>query len=601
MDSQYSLSHTTTPHNTHTLALTTRTATGDEEEAPAGEGETDGDGVRRTTVIIEQFSRETREIQLETEKSPLKEVRLEETAGNSDAPHCCHVDLAPSSSFSELGFCAVGKDETTPVEDETAVTYRGMADDGLVTVDEGDTMPMEKDPNLDGKDGDLVRRPKLGCGAPSTSNYGERRTGTFNMAEFIQLARVVIDAGDHDSLTALEELKLKWETRFGKQPAANLFPGPAPLTEPPLVRGIRKALRTIIPPAIGVQSNENSIALRDGVFSSGSFIFGDIGGQTEAETANTRVSSRPVTFRPNLQFSGRKVTQIHDDAAADVIADSADDVIVADTGHDISNRKTLSYIAPTMQNGEVVVYLSLDTVRDGAKGWETTVVGYFLGKRPYYHHLKEFAFSVWPALREVTATTNGFFFFRFKSVIDMEEVIEGGPWLFQGQPIVLQKWEPGMAMRKLKHTQVPVWIKMRHLPMEFWTTKGLSTVASGVGKPLYPDAITRACTRLDFARVCVMIDVTQTLRKHIIIMTPDEDGGETPCKVDVEYEWLPPKCTDYMTLGHSAKECTLTKPQKQKKPPVKVYVPKVNTPPPTKPEKRQLNQETVVEVEEVTR
>ncbi|KAL2237253.1 UNVERIFIED_CONTAM: hypothetical protein Sindi_0917000 [Sesamum indicum] len=195
-----------------------------------------------------------------------------------------------------------------------------------------------------------------------------------------------------------------------------------------------------------------------------------------------------------------------------------------------STRKTLSFIAPTMQNGEVVVRPSLDAVRNGSKRWKSTAVGYFLGKRPYYHHLKEFAHSVWPALREVTATTNGFFFFQFKTVFDMEEIIEGGPWLFQGQPIVLQKWEPGMAMRKLKHTQVPVWIKLRHLPMEFWTTEGLSTVASGVGKPLYPDAITRACTRLDFARVCVMIDATQKLHKHIIVMAPDEEGGETPCK-----------------------------------------------------------------------
>ncbi|KAL2251931.1 UNVERIFIED_CONTAM: hypothetical protein Sindi_2315400, partial [Sesamum indicum] len=193
-----------------------------------------------------------------------------------------------------------------------------------------------------------------------------------------------------------------------------------------------------------------------------------------------------------------------------------------------STRKTLSFIAPTMQNGEVVVRPSLDAVRNGSKRWKSTAVGYFLGKRPYYHHLKEFAHSVWPALREVTATTNGFFFFQFKTVFDMEEIIEGGPWLFQGQPIVLQKWEPGMAMRKLKHTQVPVWIKLRHLPMEFWTTEGLSTVASGVGKPLYPDAITRACTRLDFARVCVMIDATQKLHKHIIVMAPDEEGGETP-------------------------------------------------------------------------
>ncbi|KAL2237638.1 UNVERIFIED_CONTAM: hypothetical protein Sindi_0955500 [Sesamum indicum] len=161
-----------------------------------------------------------------------------------------------------------------------------------------------------------------------------------------------------------------------------------------------------------------------------------------------------------------------------------------------------------MQNGEVIVRPTLDIIRNGSKRWRATAVGYFLGKRPYFYHLKEFAMSVWPNLKEVTSTNNGFFFLQFKSVAAMEDVIEGGPWLFQGQPIVLQKWEPGMVLRKLQHTQVPVWIKLRHLPVELWTDEGLSTVASGVGKPLHPDAITRACTRLDFARVCVMLDVT---------------------------------------------------------------------------------------------
>ncbi|KAL2230998.1 UNVERIFIED_CONTAM: hypothetical protein Sindi_1694200 [Sesamum indicum] len=134
-----------------------------------------------------------------------------------------------------------------------------------------------------------------------------------------------------------------------------------------------------------------------------------------------------------------------------------------------------------------------------------------------------------------------------------------------------------MVLRKLQHTQVPAWIKLRHLPVELWTEEGLSTVASGVGKPLYPGVVTRACTRLDFTRVCVMLDVTSNLPKHIIIMTPDEDGGESPCKVDVEYEWLPQKCKSCMKLGHSAKESVLNKP-KQAKPPIAVYVPKVGTP-----------------------
>ncbi|KAL2251386.1 UNVERIFIED_CONTAM: hypothetical protein Sindi_2260900 [Sesamum indicum] len=150
-----------------------------------------------------------------------------------------------------------------------------------------------------------------------------------------------------------------------------------------------------------------------------------------------------------------------------------------------SSPKTLSYIAPMIQNGEIIVRPTLDSIQKGSQRWRSTAVGYFVGKRPYFHHFKEYTKSVWPALREVNVTANRFFFFQFKTVIDMEEVIEGGPWLFQGQPIVLQKWEPGMVMRKLKHTQVPIWILLRHLPVELWIEEGLSMVASGVGKPLY--------------------------------------------------------------------------------------------------------------------
>ncbi|KAL0310276.1 UNVERIFIED_CONTAM: hypothetical protein Scaly_2943900 [Sesamum calycinum] len=168
-----------------------------------------------------------------------------------------------------------------------------------------------------------------------------------------------------------------------------------------------------------------------------------------------------------------------------------------------SSRKTLNFIPPSVQHGEVIVRPSIDIIRAGSQRWNTTAVGYFLGKKPYFHHLNEFVRSIWPAVRDVKATSNGFFFFQFETVAAMEEVIEGGPWLYLGQPIVLQKWEPGMVLRKLKHTEVPVWIKLRHLPVELWTTEGLSTVASGIGRPLYPDAITRSCTRLDFARVDV--------------------------------------------------------------------------------------------------
>ncbi|KAL0285440.1 UNVERIFIED_CONTAM: hypothetical protein Sradi_7174000, partial [Sesamum radiatum] len=176
-----------------------------------------------------------------------------------------------------------------------------------------------------------------------------------------------------------------------------------------------------------------------------------------------------------------------------------------------SSRKTLSYIPPTLQNGETIVRPSLDTIRNGAQRWATTAVGYFL------------EMGTGHGASEVTAYSG----------------------------------------TCLDQTETPT--------VELWTTEGLSIVASGVGKPLYPDAITRACTRLDFARVCVMLDISAKLLKHIVIMIPKEDGSEMACKVDVEYEWLPPKCTACHSLGHPIKDCPTMKP---KPPPVSVYVQK---------------------------
>ncbi|KAL2230742.1 UNVERIFIED_CONTAM: hypothetical protein Sindi_1668600, partial [Sesamum indicum] len=184
-------------------------------------------------------------------------------------------------------------------------------------------------------------------------------------------------------------------------------------------------------------------------------VTGDVSNNVEKISPTiTQVRSFPMDlFMGNIPLNGNSNM-----GADDKIADAFNN----------SSRRTLSYIPPRIQNGEVVVRPTMETIRNGSIKWKTTAVGYFLGKRPYFYHVKDFAFSAWPRLRE--------------------------------------KWEPGMAMRKLKHTQVPVWIKLRHLPLELWTEEDLSTVASGIGKPLYLDAITRACTRLDFARVCVMLD-----------------------------------------------------------------------------------------------
>ncbi|KAL0300440.1 UNVERIFIED_CONTAM: hypothetical protein Scaly_3046100 [Sesamum calycinum] len=80
--------------------------------------------------------------------------------------------------------------------------------------------------------------------------------------------------------------------------------------------------------------------------------------------------------------------------------------------------------------------------------------------------------------------------------------------------------------------------------MEYWTM----------------DSVTKQCSRLDYARVCVMLDYNSTLPKHVVIISPFLRGGrEVPVRVDIEYEWLPQRCKDCQSLGHTAAYCPETK------------------------------------------
>ncbi|KAL0287969.1 UNVERIFIED_CONTAM: hypothetical protein Sradi_7113500 [Sesamum radiatum] len=168
---------------------------------------------------------------------------------------------------------------------------------------------------------------------------------------------------------------------------------------------------------------------------------------------------------------------------------------------------------------EIVIRPSPAIIEKGSQRWQSTAVGYFLGKKPYFPHLESYARSNWRDLTQIAATSSGFYFFQFKNRVAMEDIIEEGPWLFQGQPIVLQCWEQGMSLRRQKHTQIPVWVRLKHLPFEFWTADGLSTVASSVGIPLYTDKITKSCSRLDFAR-----PVKVFVKKQQITATTAQSG-----------------------------------------------------------------------------
>ena len=98
---------------------------------------------------------------------------------------------------------------------------------------------------------------------------------------------------------------------------------------------------------------------------------------------------------------------------------------------------------------------------------------------------------------------------------------------------------------------MPIWAHIHNLPLEYWTTDGLSYIASAIGKPIYVDCMTAACRRISYARICIEVSAEDELLKTLEIGSDDTTYGE-PEKVSlkVEYPWTPVRCAHCKKFGH---------------------------------------------------
>ena len=97
---------------------------------------------------------------------------------------------------------------------------------------------------------------------------------------------------------------------------------------------------------------------------------------------------------------------------------------------------------------------------------------------------------------------------------------------------------------------IPIWIKLCQIPLEAWTTKGISALASRVGKPMVMDAMTNTMCkmgvgRVGYARILVEASAKKELPEVIEVVYRNEQK-EKVCRkiVKVEYDWKPPICNE---------------------------------------------------------
>jgi hypothetical protein len=177
------------------------------------------------------------------------------------------------------------------------------------------------------------------------------------------------------------------------------------------------------------------------------------------------------------------------------------------------------------------------------------LVGQFLDKPLPFFLVKKAVDSMWKQYGSVDVflMENGMYIFRFSDEMTRDEVLEAKLWNISNKPLILRRWEPGMQLLKLSLDSLPIWIKLKHLPMEFWSPTCLGYVASGVGKPLYADSVTEDQVRLGFARVLVEVNTTSIFPKELFL----KGIGGRMITVGVEYPWIPMQCSHCHAFGHA--------------------------------------------------
>ncbi|KAJ6405510.1 hypothetical protein OIU84_013469 [Salix udensis] len=222
----------------------------------------------------------------------------------------------------------------------------------------------------------------------------------------------------------------------------------------------------------------------------------------------------------------------------------ADKVRVSDS----TTRHTLEPLPQKPAGSRLKIPSSM--VMNSMDQWKKCIIGFFIGCKMPYHAVSSIAKKAWKpyGMDQVTTMADGFYVFRFRTEEAIGAVLERGPWMFGGKNIILQKWSPKLQFDKSRIASIPVWIRLKGLPLPLWTKQGLSLAASMVGTPLSCDEPTISCSRLDYARLCIELNASLPFVHQFEIESP---LTEEPQLVKVEYEWKPPRCERCQCYGHN--------------------------------------------------
>nr|XP_017257901.1 PREDICTED: uncharacterized protein LOC108227327 [Daucus carota subsp. sativus] len=197
-----------------------------------------------------------------------------------------------------------------------------------------------------------------------------------------------------------------------------------------------------------------------------------------------------------------------------------------------------------------------DEVEEAANKYDLCLVGRFLTEKTLNTRaMKSKMADIWRPVRgiNIKELKTGIFLFQFYHVDDMQWVMAGGPWSFDGAMLVINTVERGMDPLEIPLVELPFWIQLHGLPNGFMTEAAGVQLGNFFGSFLMYDPNNNSSIWRECMRIRIKIDVRKPLKRKKKICR--KNGTE--CIVQCKYERLGDFCFTCGMVTHTERFCNV--------------------------------------------
>ncbi|KAH9708700.1 reverse transcriptase domain-containing protein [Citrus sinensis] len=221
---------------------------------------------------------------------------------------------------------------------------------------------------------------------------------------------------------------------------------------------------------------------------------------------------------------------------------------------DLNNSYARLTLAEEEEGGIIVAGVEDDECMEAKSDFRYCLVGRFLTDKVInFPAMKTTMASLWRpgkgvCIKDLSPTL---FLFQFFHKIDINRVIDSGPWTFDQHILIVQRLGAEDQPQQVPLFYTSFWTQIYNLPIGFQSEKILQSISNYIGKFVESDENNLKGIWRNYMRIRVAIDVRQPLKRRMRLKKADGDW----MWVDFKYERLNVFCFICGLLGHTEKNC----------------------------------------------